>query len=404
MSANRVLVTGAGGFIGDRLTHRLALQEPYDVCPLVHRIGGPHAMRLARLPVDIEQGSILDRTRMDDILEDCDAVIHCAVGPRETTIEGTQTLLEAAMAAGVDRFIHMSSASVHGHEWHGELTETAQFSPDTAYGEWKVEAERQIWERTCSSTLDPTIFRPFIVYGPYSEFVTAPVDTIRSGAILADGGVGTVNGIYFDNLIDAIITSLYHEDAPGEVFMLRDDTSMSWRAYYEMLASAIDDNPPIVSRSSSRIAFERRMTYLHNSVVPPIRALRRIVTSAETRQVLFDEFEQVPWANRVYGALPDAALDRIRSAEIPKSIPHRDDIDEPSPTYPLPEPRHVKMQRSTGTISSAKAKRVLGWQPRVSQADAVSRVCEWVTEQERIPPIDGAIEQGQQPILEARHE
>lgn len=404
MRPDRVLVTGAGGFIGDRLTHRLALQESVDVCPLVHRISGPHAMRLARLPVDIEQGSILDRTRMEALLEGCDAVIHCAVGTKETTIEGTQILVDAAVGAGVDRFVHVSSASVHGHEWRGELTETAHFAPDTAYGKWKVAAERLVRERTRQSALDPTIFRPFIVYGPFSEFVTTPVETIRSGAILADGGAGTLNGIYVDNLIDALITALHHEDAPGEVFMLRDDSPMSWRTYYTRLARAIDNHPPIVFRSSARIASERRRAHLHDSVIRPIRALQGILTGTETKRILFDEFDQVPWANSLYGALPDALTERIRPGDSAKTIPYREQSDDIAGSYPLPAVRYVKMHRSTGTISSAKARSLLGWQPRVAQEEALARVCHWIEELETIPSVPNDSADDQPETIEATHE
>src|SRR5205085_8526713 len=108
----RVVVTGAGGFLGGRAVELLRDRFGWDAVPLVRSPSS--AARLARWPHDILLGDICSRADMDRALKGCDAVVHCAVGTswkadeaRRVTVDGTRTVAEAALAAGVSRFVHI---------------------------------------------------------------------------------------------------------------------------------------------------------------------------------------------------------------------------------------------------------------------------------------------------------
>ncbi len=383
MSISNVLVTGAGGFIGGRLSHRIALGEDTTVTPLIHNVSGAGTMRLGRLPVDIEQGSILDAERMDEILTDCDAVVNCAHGSREVTVEGTRTLLAAAERQGVESYVHMSSAVVHGHDASGTITEETELAPDTEYAEQKADAERVV--TTWDGTLQPTTLRPCIVYGPHSPWVSKPLQQIQEGAVLADGGVGELNQVYVDNLVDVILRALEAPSAAGEVFLVADDEPVTWSQYYQELSNWLDDPPPITSLSTHEIAVYRKLRYLEDSVIPPVRLGKRLLTSPNTVKLTAEELKQTPWAQSLYRRLPESAQadikDRINTTQ-PTESGHQDETVEAN--YPYPPNNQIQMQSTLGRLSTRKVKRTLGWEPRITFEESLELLADWAEYEELI--------------------
>ncbi len=376
MSVSNVLVTGAGGFIGGRLSHRIALGEDMAVTPLVHNVSGAGTMRLSRLPVDIEQGSVLDAERMDEILADCDAVVNCAHGSRKVTVEGTKTLLAAAERQDVDSYVHMSSAVVHGHDASGTVTEETTLAPDTEYAEQKAEAEAIVtaWD----GPLEPTTLRPCIVYGPHSPWVTKPVQQIQEGAILADGGVGELNQVYVDNLVDVIIQALGESSAAGEVFLVADDQQVTWSQYYRELSSLLDDHPPIKSLSTAEIAVYRKLRYLEDSVVPPVRLCKRLLTSPGTLELTAEELKRTPWVQGMFRRLPDEIQSEIRERiNTPQSSASGQGDDTTQANYQYPPDNQIAMQSTIGRISTRKLKRTLGWESRISFEESLELIADW---------------------------
>ena len=113
-----MLLTGATGFIGCRVAEILALRDGWQVRAVIHNPA--NASRLARLPVELIQGDLQDESSLREFVAGCDAVVHCAVGTAwgqrqeifKVTVDGTRKLAEAALAAGVKRFVHLSTISV----------------------------------------------------------------------------------------------------------------------------------------------------------------------------------------------------------------------------------------------------------------------------------------------------
>ena len=94
MSRDTILVTGAGGFIGCRVVEFLHLSGWASPRAGVRRWSS--AARLGRLPVDIIQCNVTDPAQVATAVEGVDAIVHCAVGDRSVTVDGTRNLLEAA--------------------------------------------------------------------------------------------------------------------------------------------------------------------------------------------------------------------------------------------------------------------------------------------------------------------
>lgn len=386
--SKRALVTGAAGFIGGRVAHRIAVEEGWNVIPLVHSISGAGTMRLGRLPVDIEQGSILDEDHIEQLLADCDAVINCAHGGQEVTVDGTETLLSAAEKQGIDTYVHMSSAVVHGHDASGTITEETPLAPDTDYATRKAAAEKII--RNWDGALEPTVFRPCIVYGPHSPWVRKPLGHLQHGAVLADGGIGELNRIYVDNLVDAILLALDESDAAGEVFLAADDNPVTWSEYYQRLGRCLEEHPPIQSLSTEELALYGKLRYLRDSVVPPVRLCRRLLTSPEVIQQTAAELKETPWAPAIYRRLPDTLQDDILTRlNTPADPDSSGGTDSPKRRYRYPPENQMKLQSTRTRLSTANLKSTLGWEPRVTFEQGMQLVSEWATYEELTGDCNG---------------
>ena len=380
MSISKILVTGAGGFIGNRVTHRIALGENAAVKAMVHSLSGPGTMRLSRLPIEIESGSVLDEERLETLLSDCDAVINCAHGTRETVVDGTRTLLSVAENQDISTYIHLSSAVVHGHDRRGVITESTSFEPDTQYARVKAEAEGVISDWT--GDVQPTIFRPCIVYGPHSPWVENPIREIRQGAVLAENGVGEVNQMYIDNLVDALLCAVYEPDAAGEVFLAADDEPLSWRQYYLRLGNVLGDHPPVQSMTTSEIRRAKAVRTLTDSVVPPVRLCKEVFSAPETVQRAAAELQQTPWASKLYRGLPEGLRESIDVRLDDESETFEVTADAAVERPVLPDENLQKMQSTRTIVSNKKLKTQLGWEQQVPFEEAIELIAAWARYEE----------------------
>ena len=113
-----ILVVGASGFLGTRLVEKLSVDMDSQVRAAVHRPGA--AARLARLPVQFVECDVLDPQQVDKAVDGCDVVVNCTSGSGadgasyDVSVKGTSNLLEAAARHHVKKYVHMSSAAVHG--------------------------------------------------------------------------------------------------------------------------------------------------------------------------------------------------------------------------------------------------------------------------------------------------
>lgn len=372
-------MTGAGGYIGEKITHRLVLQEGIEVTPLVHQISGPNVLRVSRLPVKIQEGSILDIDFLERLMPNCDAVINCAHGTRETATTGTKNLITVAEKNGIDTFVHLSSAVVHGHYVDSTVDESCAAQPDTQYAKVKLESEKSVL--SSADSIEPTIFRPCIVYGPHSPWVQFPIKDISNGAILINSGTGSLNGIYIENLLDAMVAALQKPAAKGEIFLLSDENDVTWGQYYRDYYTQLNDAPPIVSIPTEELKLRKGYGFLRDSVVPFLRVGPEIIMASHTKQILIDELRDVPWAAKVFNQLPANTQQKVKSLQEDETSftnVMAEGYTSNDPSYDLP-PKHIaKMQMSTGIISNHKLKSHLDWEPRISYSDSMDIIGEWL--------------------------
>jgi nucleoside-diphosphate-sugar epimerase len=386
--ARRVLVTGAGGFLGGRTVE--LLRERYGWHPVALVREPKSAARLARWPTDVVVGDICSRRDMDRVLQGCDAVVHCAVGTswqrdevRKVTVDGTRTVAEAALAARVTRFVHISTLFVHQREGVSRIDEDVPLNPvsgDT-YGRNKLDAEEAL-AAILRKGLSTIVLRPTRIYGPFSKtFTIRPLDALREGRF-AIGGDSEVpaNMVYVDNVVEAIARAL---DAPqalsGSAYLITDSDQLSLRDFYRYFAEA--------ARADVRLRPEWQPTNgssSRQSVVNRWRgAIRTIACSPELRGIVHRIIDTDP-----VGTLPRWLWNL--SPAVQQSLLRRFGADA-AVIYRRASPDLAKeliYHGERALVSSAKARSELGFVDVVARARAMALTLDWAR-YARLLPVGG---------------
>jgi nucleoside-diphosphate-sugar epimerase len=218
----RVLVTGAAGFIGRALVERF-------------RSEGSEVRGVDVVEIEDEAHMAADLTEpggWQAHAEGCDLVVHTAAvvgmyssreGYWETNVAAARHVLDAAIAGGATRFVHLSSIVVHGFDFEGEVDERTPVRPNGVhYVDTKIASEQVVLEAHADGEIPCTIVRPGDVYGPGSRpWTTEPVRLLKSKQlILPDGGRGLHSPVYIDDLVDGIVRASSAPEAEGRVFIL----------------------------------------------------------------------------------------------------------------------------------------------------------------------------------------
>jgi ornithine--oxo-acid transaminase len=242
------LITGASGFIGGRLAKRL-VQEGYSVRCLVR--ASSDTSRLDELGVEIAVGDLASASSLDRAVEGCDYVFHCGAlvsdwATREeilrTNVTGTRTLLDASVNASVQRFIHFSTTDIYGYPEGVAIDESyAARRFRNWYAQTKLDAEAEVRSVERERALSAVILRPATVYGPGSTDVVGEIARAIRGRnmLLVDGGRAVAGLCYIDNLVDAAMLALQHDDAPGHAFNVSDGLGITWREFTDGLAEGL---------------------------------------------------------------------------------------------------------------------------------------------------------------------
>jgi nucleoside-diphosphate-sugar epimerase len=244
-----ILVTGAGGFVGGRVCEILYGGEVASVRAGVRRWSS--AARIGRLPVEIVPCDVTNTEEVNRAVGGATAVVHCAVGDRAVTVEGTRNVLEAAQRHGVERVVHISTIAVYG-EQTGALDESAPVQyTGNAYGDSKIAAEE-----VCESYADRvhvTMLRPSIVYGPFSQLWTIEFASrmqSRPWPLPSEYCGGTCNLVYVDDVVGAILRALQANHPSGRAYNVNGTDRPTWHEYFHALNNALGF-PPLVTQSAT---------------------------------------------------------------------------------------------------------------------------------------------------------
>ncbi len=179
--SQKILVTGADGFIGSHLAE-LLVREGYQVRALVqynsfNRWGWLEDVD-CRDQMEIVSGDVRDPHYCKRITKDVNTVFHLAalitipysyVAPDsyvDTNIKGTLNMCQAALENGVKRFVHTSTSEVYGTAQYVPIDEKHPLQPQSPYSASKIGADAMAMSFYHAFALPVTIARPFNTYGP----------------------------------------------------------------------------------------------------------------------------------------------------------------------------------------------------------------------------------------------
>jgi len=221
---NLALITGAAGLVGSRIAQRFLLE-------------GMGVRALDRRPVAVAGvescvGDVTDPGAVQRATPGAALVVHCAAvisgTPEETmrvNAEGTSALLEAAMQAGCERFLYMSTAAVYAFDDRAVVDESTPFLQEgPVFQLSRVRAEQAVWAASARG-LAVTVFRPHYILGahPTSTWSVLLAQRIVKGEFVLRGdGSGSWPYVHVDNLVEAVITAAYTARAVGQAYNIVD--------------------------------------------------------------------------------------------------------------------------------------------------------------------------------------
>ncbi len=251
-----ILVTGASGFVGSALLRRLAMAGK-DV-KAAYRNGKGHPPPGVQTVFAGDLGPVQD---WGAALESVEVVVHTAARVhvmrdtaadpleefRRTNVAGTLNLARQAAAAGVRRFVFISSVKVNGESTlpGRPFTERDAPAPQDAYGLSKLEAEHGLRAIAQETGMELVVIRPPLVYGPgVRANFRALMRAVARGLPLPLAAVDNRRSLVgLDNLVDFIVTCIDHPSAAHEIFLVSDGEDLSTPGLIRGLAQAMGRSP-----------------------------------------------------------------------------------------------------------------------------------------------------------------
>ncbi|MBK5400156.1 SDR family oxidoreductase [Pseudomonas sp. TH39(2020)] len=249
-----ILLTGATGFVGGAILNRLHHENKHPVVVAVRDESRVPIQGVPKVCIKSFDGG----TRWEEHLTGSDVVIHSAARVhvmndvetdslaafRKVNVEGTLNLARQAAAAGVRRFIFISSIKVNGE---GTVPGTAYAADDVPapmdpYGISKMEAEQGLRELAAETAMDVVIIRPVLVYGPgvKANFLNM-MRWLDKGVPLPFGAIYNSRSLVaLDNLVDLVLTCIDHPAAANQTFLVSDGEDLSTTALLSKMAKALN--------------------------------------------------------------------------------------------------------------------------------------------------------------------
>lgn len=278
----RVVITGAAGFIGSRLSELLVADAErlgYDDVVLLDAL--TYSGRLENLEVVLRdsrvsfiRGSITDQLVTDEVLSGAHAVLHLAAeshvdrsitGARlfyETNVMGTQQLLESARAAGVERFVHVSTDEVYGSIESGSWPEDHLLEPNSPYSSSKAGSDLAALAYQRTYGLNVMVTRCSNNYGPrqFPEkliplFVTNLFDGVK--VPLYGDGLNVRDWLFVDDHCRGLLAVL-ESGRPGEIYNIGGGTELTNREITSLLLELCGSDESMIEPVEDRLGHDRR--------------------------------------------------------------------------------------------------------------------------------------------------
>ena len=332
-----MLITGGTGLLGGHVVERMA-QQGHNVRALVRKTSDIEHLKTTG--VEIVCGNVEDYDSLVAAAEGMDVVIHAAarVLPgwgqwrdfESCIIEGTENTLKASIAAGVKKYVYISSGTVVGKAALGDTPadESAPYldvkpTREVFYDCAKAKAEQIVLDYHKQGKINATVLRPCMIYGPRCRLLTDRMYRyVKVFPVLTGNSMAKTALVHVHDVADCIILATTSEKANGQIYNISPEEVVTYRDFINSMAKAM-------GKSELKIVIPLGVVFASAAVI------------------------------EMWGRL-------IRSEDAPFLT--RSDI---------------KFIRDGMYIDSTKARKELGWQPKISIEEGCRQYVEWRKEQKK---------------------
>lgn len=310
----KVLITGATGLLGSHLIKELQ-QRGETIRALVLPV--ENADKLLAQGVEVMRGDITDASTLKPAVKDIDLVFHLAgmmgvwrplADYRLVNVTGSENLYRASQAAGVRRFVHTSSHTVYGLGHGRFMTEKDALKPDPdPYSLTKAEGDRLIRRLMLNSNVETVILRPGTFFGPGDRLHFGRMaQKMKDGKGLILGkGDNALPFCYVTDVVQGFLLAAYHENAPGNVYNITNDRPLTQLEMFNAIADAVGGVRPTLHLPYLPIYYG---SIVAEKVVARVTRTKPVVTQLGAMMFGSDNRHSVTKARRELGYEPKVDL------------------------------------------------------------------------------------------------
>lgn len=314
---NKILITGATGFIGSHLAEQLT-KDGNDIRCLVRKTSSKAAVDyLKSLGAELVYGDALDKESLRIAINDVSIIYHLAaifnyMTPEDKTfdvnVEGTKNLLDVCLNSDIKKFILCSTIGVMGPTGRNPACETTPCNPDTsAYARSKYEEEKLALNYFSKYKLPLVVIRPAPVYGPkgfYSWYNTFKMTAQGKSNFILGSGENLVSAVYVTDVVQGLILA-EEKGRIGEVYIIA-EKSTTLKNFSKMLAEILGVKPPTKSIPSW---LAKLMAYFYE-VKSKVDGKEPLFTRATINFAISDHIYDTSKAKRELGYEPKVSLEK----------------------------------------------------------------------------------------------
>jgi nucleoside-diphosphate-sugar epimerase len=248
-----ILITGATGLLGGHLIDEL--QKRGDRVRIL-ALPGEDTSAQERRGIAVHRGDIRLAETLTSPMEGVDGLLHLAAmmgvwrpleDYRAVNVAGTENVCRAALKAGVRRIVHISSWTVYGMNLPEPATEDMPLRPlQEPYALTKAEGDVLVRKLIAEEGLPAAIIRPGTFFGPGDRLHFGRIaDRIRAGSWISIGsGRNALPFVYVTDVVQGLLLALDHERALGQAFNITNDRPLTQGEMWSAIASEIGAEPP----------------------------------------------------------------------------------------------------------------------------------------------------------------
>ena len=247
----KLLVTGGTGFIGSHLAE-VGRRRGAEVVVLGltdRPEEQANAELLSRMGAEVLSGSITDAELCSRAARGATHIFHLAVAMREggksdeffesINLDGTRQLLQASVAERVERFVYCSTIGIYGHRAPGITSEASPLAPGNIYERTKVSAEGLVRDFAEKCGLPAVVLRPADVYGPRDQRLLKMFKGVSRGRFpLFGSGKGRRHMVYVDDVVSAFFKACERDEGIGEGMIVAGPRACTLRELLDEVTAA----------------------------------------------------------------------------------------------------------------------------------------------------------------------